>query len=402
MLLPLSGAVAEVARVTVYPSFSPALGLRTDLAPAALELADLNGDARLDAIAADGDSMISILLNDGSGGFGAKTSIPVGQSPSNVASGDFTGDGKRDLAVTYFNRVVVLPGNGLGGFGTPLTSIGTVQNLSLDVGDVNEDGLLDVAVGQGGPTFSTAYGRGDGTFGPFIASSIGTDPEAIRLVDLDGNGTLDAVSANNGSSSLGVALGRQKTRTALSVTPEWSPIGSDVTYTATVTEARPDPNAPTDSIRFFDGFVRLGTAPLVNGVATLVLPATRPWHRTITAEYKGDAHFFGSLSRPVPHQNIVPTVGVEPLATPSLALVSTRNPSFGGTLPVRLTLPATTTAHLTVYDVRGRLVAHSEVTRSHPGTYAVDAVPGRRLPPGLYLVRLSQSSRSAVTRAVVL
>ena len=60
----------------------------------------MNGDGRADlAVANDLDNTVSVLLGNGTGGFGAKTDFATGVSPHSVAIGDVNGDGKPDLAV---------------------------------------------------------------------------------------------------------------------------------------------------------------------------------------------------------------------------------------------------------------------------------------------------------------
>ena len=53
---------------------------------------------------------MSVLLGDGSGGFGTATNFPVGTQPDSVAVGDFNSDMKPDLAASNFgsNTVSVL------------------------------------------------------------------------------------------------------------------------------------------------------------------------------------------------------------------------------------------------------------------------------------------------------
>src|SRR5205807_1549882 len=67
---------------------------------------------------------VSVLLGDGAGGFGAARNSDTGGYPTGVVLGDFTGDGKTDVAVTnyYSNGVGVLYGNGNGTFSTAVNS----------------------------------------------------------------------------------------------------------------------------------------------------------------------------------------------------------------------------------------------------------------------------------------
>jgi hypothetical protein len=62
--------------------------------------ADLDGDGKLDLISSSFDrGTISLLLGDGDGGFNQQMSLPVFDSPSLIATGDFDQDGRIDLAI---------------------------------------------------------------------------------------------------------------------------------------------------------------------------------------------------------------------------------------------------------------------------------------------------------------
>ena len=92
---------------------------------------------------------VMILLGDGNGGFGTATTIPVGDQPQSITSGDFNNDGKLDLAIGNVgdNTVTLLVGNGDGtsqpASGSPYT-VG--QNpFIIRAADFNGDGKLDLA-----------------------------------------------------------------------------------------------------------------------------------------------------------------------------------------------------------------------------------------------------------------
>lgn len=84
----------------------------TVLAPAFLDLVDMNGDGNLDVIEADHDPTLAtivsslggsgfsvcIALGNGSGSFEHLACPPTGDYPHDVATGDIDGDGKRDFA----------------------------------------------------------------------------------------------------------------------------------------------------------------------------------------------------------------------------------------------------------------------------------------------------------------
>jgi photosystem II stability/assembly factor-like uncharacterized protein len=61
---------------------------------------DINGDGKRDLISSSFDTgTISLLLGDGDGGFNRQMSLPVFNSPSMIATGDFDQDGRIDLAI---------------------------------------------------------------------------------------------------------------------------------------------------------------------------------------------------------------------------------------------------------------------------------------------------------------
>jgi predicted lipoprotein with Yx(FWY)xxD motif len=78
------------------------------------------------------------------------------------------------------------------------------------------------------------------------------------------------------------------------------------------------------------------------------------------------------------------------------------NPTQGGALTVRFTLPNAAPARIELVDVSGRRVVEREVGSLGAGQHTLDLGEGQRLAPGLYLVRLSQGGNTRVTRVAVL
>ncbi len=184
--------------------------------PFSLMLGDFNGDGKVDTLAiqygnppvnalgctAGTNSQLLTYLGSGDGRFQAKgTGLALGvQSPGAGISGDFNSDGKLDLVLPVGSGcqpgLLFVPGNGDGTFGAPvnLNASQSSQNQILLAGDLNNDKKLDFIWGN-----AVFLGNGDGTFKQIplsIAGSSGGNLIAVALADLNGDGTLDAVSGS--------------------------------------------------------------------------------------------------------------------------------------------------------------------------------------------------------------
>jgi hypothetical protein len=133
----------------------------------------------------------------------------VGNTPFSIQSGDFNGDGKLDLAVAnaQSDNVGILLGNGDGTFQAQQTFDGGSGAYSLAVGDVSGDGKLDLlATNQFSGAVSLLLGNGNGTFQARQTIAVGASPRSLTLGDVNGDGKLD-IATVSGSSFVGILLG---------------------------------------------------------------------------------------------------------------------------------------------------------------------------------------------------
>ncbi|MEH2092349.1 FG-GAP-like repeat-containing protein, partial [Nostoc sp.] len=212
--------------------------------PNAIAVADFDGDGKKDLVVANSnDNNISLLLNDGSGGFGTPTNFTVGTNPHAIAVADFNGDGKLDLVVANSddNNVSVLLNNGSGGFGTPTNfAVGTNPN-AIAVADFDGDGKKDLVVANSGSAnVSVLVNDGNGGFGTATNFTVGSNPESVALEDLNGDSKLDLVIANSDDNNISVLFANSDpTDLELTAVTENVEAGSEI---ATFTTTDPDQN----------------------------------------------------------------------------------------------------------------------------------------------------------------
>jgi hypothetical protein len=183
-----------------------------------LVAADFNGDGRPDLAVSyfsvhSGQSAVSIYLGQPAGGF-VYSATYDGYEAFALVTGDFNGDGKPDLALISGAFLQVFIGNGDGTFQLPATYSIPFGTYAVDgfgqiaVGDYNGDGKLDVAIVDGVQgAAAVLLGNGDGTFQPFAQVTDNGSPTAIVAGDFNGDGKLDLVTNDLKSTNLSVLLG---------------------------------------------------------------------------------------------------------------------------------------------------------------------------------------------------
>jgi hypothetical protein len=127
-------------------------------------------------------------------------------------SADMTGDGISDLVGRKFNpgqsssrQFIILPADGSGGFGTPLTLDTPNDIVSYTIGDFDSDNFKDLFVRFEFPTpnFRIYKNNGNGTFTQFSSQTGQGGLAALFLMDVnnDGKGDLIAYTSFNGAVS---------------------------------------------------------------------------------------------------------------------------------------------------------------------------------------------------------
>lgn len=226
----LSSTTAEAKTVTGMSGTAMVMGSVTFLGPSckpklpggpsasfedfssAFHVADVNGDGVLDALVViTADAEIYAFLGTGNGTFSApvRSAIAASGLVSEIESGDFNGDGHRDLAlsISETSALTLMLGDGTGKFPTTTTSPLPYDPSVLVVANFDSNPALDVLVTV--PTSQKMFvklGVGNGTF--TSGGTIDGGGSSAAVIDANGDGSLDVLfSGSSSSSSTSIARG---------------------------------------------------------------------------------------------------------------------------------------------------------------------------------------------------
>jgi hypothetical protein len=123
-----------------------------------------------------------------------QVTYPVAISPKYVSVADLNNDGHEDLVVAdAYSGISVLLGNGDGTFQSELLTTNDYGATSVVALDLNGDGVIDVAAGNGFAV-GVFLGHGDGTFDTPVYYTAGRSPEFIAAGDVNLDGVPDLIS----------------------------------------------------------------------------------------------------------------------------------------------------------------------------------------------------------------
>jgi uncharacterized protein (TIGR03437 family) len=169
--------------------------VNTPVYGARMLVADFNGDGVVDLAVAAGTYLnggVSILLGKGDATFNASASIPIASGAPALAMADFNGDRTPDLAVQQgADSAQIYLGKGDGTFhsqGSLVTVAGQISDIAA--GDFRGQGRIDLAIGNSAG-ISLFEGNGDGTLSAARFTAIGRPTFQVAASDIDGDGNLD-------------------------------------------------------------------------------------------------------------------------------------------------------------------------------------------------------------------
>jgi hypothetical protein len=137
----------------------------------------------------------------------------VGYRTGSITAGGFNNNGKLDLAVASeynLGELSVFSGNGNGTFSPVQTILLDNYPSTLTEADLDGNGTLDLvtalpALGK----VDVIYGEGNGRFSAPQGFRAGYRPLAVTVADVNGDGIPELITANQHGGNVGVLLGRR-------------------------------------------------------------------------------------------------------------------------------------------------------------------------------------------------
>jgi hypothetical protein len=322
--------------------------------------ADMNGDGLPDIVIGNYNAQtVSVLLNDPAhpGSFKTKVDYPAGGSIFDLAIGDMNGDGLPDVViggvsagVTVLLNDIANPGRLLGSHTYPVSATpGGGRSLGIAVGDIDGDGVLDVVSGNYGPVFDVLLGRGDGTLQAATAYVTGPTPNTFEAVsmavgDIDGDGLTDVAVGQFYQNSAQIFLHQPDASTLLITATDMSlsgavvRLGSPLTITIKVSSFS---GPPTGSVTLYDS----GGGATYSAIATLPLDSTGTAVYTtsnLTLGFHDFQAFYPGNATYAPSNSLIDNVVVISAPTVTLALTGSPNPAtLGQNVTFTATVPVT-------------------------------------------------------------
>jgi hypothetical protein len=215
-----SNQVAVLRNVSQSGSirFARPVNFGTGAAPFYIATADFNGDGKPDlAVANQNANTVSILRNTsvpGTISFAAKLDLATNSLPLNIATADLDGDGKVDMVTVDANSDSVsifrntTPASDTISFAAKVGIWAGVGPMGIVLGDLDGDGRPDMVVCDPAANqcvfFRNTSTPGTISFASGVICTTGTYPQSASIADLDGDGKPELIIGNSSGNNLSI------------------------------------------------------------------------------------------------------------------------------------------------------------------------------------------------------
>ena len=374
-----------------------------------LQMADMNGDGLMDLVTAptfllgSQYTSVAVLLNDPSSP-GLSWNFAVYDLPvnsRNFAVADLNGDGLPDVASDSGSGSLFIQLNDLSHPGTLLPpqeypAPGAMQNtdmFAIAAGDVNGDGIPDIAIADANNHFLVFNGNGDGTFTPGTPITISPTPlaypqlyfawrgDVIGIADLDGDGFGDVVLNQATQNSVQVyrhaATPGALVQTATDISVSTTSLYQGQPFTITATETAATGNM-TGTVELFEliqngNFIHdqsIAIVPISAGTVQFTVANATVGAHQYALVFHGDATFAVS-------QSAVAEITVLPIPPSTTTLTVTPNPgdpfdpeTLTATVKTTMTNPVTVFSGTVQFYEGATLLGTSNISSTGVATLA--------------------------------
>ncbi|MEO9804813.1 MAG: FG-GAP-like repeat-containing protein [Reichenbachiella sp.] len=199
-------------------SYAPLEEHTTGSSPRGIAVGDLNNDGKPDLVVANGSSStVSIFKNTSTNGavsYDPKVDLTAGTTPQDVAVSDLDGDGRLDLVVANQSdhTISIYRNTGTGStisFADKVDFTAGTNPYAVAIGDIDGDGKPELITANRLSDDVTVL-RNTSTIGAIDVTSfaskvdfpVGSSPYDVVLGDLDGDGKVDIAVANRSDNTI--------------------------------------------------------------------------------------------------------------------------------------------------------------------------------------------------------